>query len=553
MELTRRELLAVGTAALAGTEARAAGATRGTSAAGDGLPVPVPPEIKREIAKAYARFRVWKGDDATVVFPLISDVHDENEPVIKPPATPLERWWQKLHVLYANFAARRFGADFVADLGDIGMDRWTKGGLPDWETHMKPRLELERRLYAGLDMPVLFACGNHDLGHANKRISSKEWAALLNVPQQRAGRGATALGPHGDYGYLDLPSKRTRVLLLDTSVDAPGGSRISPDETAWAARTLDATPDGWRLVVLSHICLDPQLGVWTIEAGVRNDPPGFREMRTALERFAAARRTQVLTFSGHSHCDCERERNGVVYAITQSLGTAPFRAVPADGRYRQVNRACETLVDFVALKPASGDCRVFRVGVGGEAADRDLSGNANRGAVAAVFRDGALHLTVPGVAGRTAFAVAAGDARRKNMTAETRDGIRFVWIDNVGGEVNRAQFDFFNRERQAREPLAVVLAVPLYMPGLSVAEAPCGHPGWRMPPDHPEAAVRTGWLGGGHSHITCHFRWNVLHAPRLAGIFSAFGDASFSAVCDSAFQVVGPAGSGLAVSVNGAS
>lgn len=551
MELTRRELLAAGTAALAGADSFAAGKPGGAGA-GDRMPVPVPPEIKREIAKAYARFRAWKGDDETVVFPLVTDVHDENEPVVKPPKTPLEHWQQKLHVLYANFAARRFGADFVADLGDIGMDRWTKGGLPDWETHMKPRLALQRQLYAGLEVPVLFACGNHDLGHARKRISSKEWAELLNVPQRREGRGATALGPNGDYGYLDLPSKRTRVLLLDTSVDAPGGSRISPDETDWVARTVVATPEGWRLVVLSHICLDPQLGVWTIDAGVRSDPPGFREVRTALERFAASRRMQVFAFCGHSHCDCERERNGVVYAITQSLGTTPFRAVPADGRYRLVDRGRETLVDFVALKPASGDCRVFRVGAGGEAADRDLSGNANRGAVAAVFRDGALRLVVPGVAGRTAFTVAVGDARRKNMTAETRDGIRFVWIDNAGGEVSRAQFDWFNRERQAREPLVVVLAEPLYMPGLSVAEAPCGHPGWRMPPDHPEAAVRTGLIAGGHSHVTCHFRWNVLHAPRLIGIFSAFGGSAFSAVCDQAFQAVGPAESGLRVSVNGA-
>ena len=63
-----------------------------------------------------------------------------------------------------------------------------------------------------------------------------------------------------------------------------------------------------------------------------------------------------------------------------------------------------------------------------------------------------------------------------------------------------------NERREEVVLVALVLSVPLYMPGLSVGEAPCGHPRWKMPPDHPEIRKRVGWLGGGHSYTTFYFR-----------------------------------------------
>ena len=71
-----------------------------------------------------------------------------------------------------------------------------------------------------------------------------------------------------------------------------------------------------------------------------------------------------------------------------------------------------------------------------------------------------------------------------------------------------------------------------------------------MPPDHPEIKKRVGWLGGGHSYTTFYFRWNVLHAPRMVGVFSAYGMSSFSASCDGVFQAVASASTKLHVNVN---
>ena len=548
MEMTRRGLFAAG-AAIVGTEALAAAKPSG-EIPGEFSYIPLPSLIKGEIEKTYARFCAWKGGDEAVVFPILTDIHDETTNEVKVPKTWLDFWQQKLHVLYAKYAAQKFGADFIADLGDIGMDRWQGGKPAPWAEHMKPRLELEYKLYDGLDIPVLFSCGNHDLGHPQKHITTKEWASYLNIPQQRNRKGATALSPDGDYGYLDLAAKRTRIVFLNTSVDSVGGDNISNEELAWVGSALRSTPQGWRLCVLSHVCLDPHLGCWVIENDNIRQPNGFPEMRALLEKFAAERKMPVYAFAGHSHCDFEREMNGVVYAITQSLGTTPFQAIPGHGRYQVVDRGHQTIFDFVALKPASGDCRMFRVGAGGEAADRDLSTNADRGSVAAVCTGDRVRLTVPGVVERCSFSVSTDDAKRKNLTAETRDGIRFVYIDNAGGELTQEQFDFFNREKVSRTPIALILSVPLYMPGLSVDEAPCGHPKWKMPPDHPEIKKRVGWLGGGHSYTTFYFRWNVLHAPRMVGVFSVWADKSFAATCDGVFQAVASASTGLHVNVN---
>ena len=550
MALTRRGLFAAG-AAIVGADALAA-ARMPEGIPGEYSFIPVPQNIRDEIAKTLARFRAWKGKDETVVFPVLTDVHDETKPVVHVPEKWLDFWEQKLHVLYAKYAAQRFGADFVADLGDIGMDRCQGGKAAPWAEHMKPRLELHYRLYDGLDVPVLFSCGNHDLGHSQRHITTKEWATYFNIPQRRNRKGATELGPTGDYGYLDLAAKRTRIVFLNTSVDSVGGEAISKEELAWIGPAVESTPQGWRLVVLSHICLEPHLGYWTLpgDNGV-HDGNGFPEMRAILEKFAAARKVPVIAIAGHSHCDFELEQNGVIYAISQCLGTTPFQAIPANGRYQVVDRGHQTIFDFVALKPANGDCRMFRVGAGGEAADRDLATNADRGSVAAAFAGGTLRLTVPGVMGSRSFTVSADEARRKNLTAETRDGIRFVYIDNAGGELTQEQFDFFNREKGSLTPVALVLSVPLYMPGLTVEEAPCGHPRWKMPPDHPEIRKRVGWLGGGHSYTTFYFRWNVLHAPRLVGVFSAYADRSFAASCDGVFQASAPAKSGLNVVING--
>jgi len=486
-----------------------------------------------------------------VVFPVVADMHSESEPVMKKP-TDWKGWWDsKMHLLYARRAARAFGADFFADLGDIGMDRWNKGGLPDWESHMKPRMELQYQLYSGCRIPVLFAVGNHDLGHPKFQISKQQWGECFNLRQKRERLGATQLGADGTWGYLDIPAKRTRAILLNTTDTGAMKEGVSAEQTEWLAGALDSTPAGWRVVALSHISLHETLGDWHNGAGKRHRrTDGFVRVRTLFERFAASRGTPVFSVAGHSHLDAEISENGVSYVVTQSYGTTPWQKIDPLTRYSLLNRNATLLVDMFALKPSTGEMRVFRIGHGGESADRVLPRDANLGARCAAFCGSEARLVVPGVSRTVRFRVSEGEAAQRDMTAETRDGIRFVWIDNKGGEITKAQFDFFAAESAGPAPVALILSVPLYMAGLSVEEAPCAHPDWKMPPGHPEIATRTGWLGGGHSNTTLHFRWNVVNAPRLAGVFCVYGRSAFSAVERGAVECSAPAGTTLDVAVN---
>lgn len=274
MKITRRSMLTMSAA----TAVAPGFAAKDMLDDPDGIAMIQFPEfVKPAIEKALARFREWKGDDETVVFPVVSDLHAEGEPKLKVPVTGIDWWDSKIHLLYACCAARAFESDFFADLGDIGMDRWQKGGLPSWESHMQPRLEIQYRLYRGMKMPIVFAVGNHDLGHTQKTITTREWGELFNLRQKKERVGATELGPDGDYGFLDLAAKKTRVLFLNTTSTGAMGKGISRAQTAWADKAVAGTPPGWRLVVLSHICLHRNMGRWLPETLERPDGEGFRK------------------------------------------------------------------------------------------------------------------------------------------------------------------------------------------------------------------------------------------------------------------------------------
>ena len=79
----------------------------------------VPEWANAQIEEALVRFEAWRGDEVTVVFPLISDMHAARPDF----ANPCDFHDPKYHVLLARTATERFGADFFGELGDIGFDR----------------------------------------------------------------------------------------------------------------------------------------------------------------------------------------------------------------------------------------------------------------------------------------------------------------------------------------------------------------------------------------------------------------------------------------------
>ena len=90
---------------------------------------PIPGWAQSEIDLTLARFQEWKGNDEVVAVPLVSDVHSEPRPDPTVNGDPEEPDWSdaKNHIYIAQRAAALFGADFMVDLGDIGMN----SGKPD--------------------------------------------------------------------------------------------------------------------------------------------------------------------------------------------------------------------------------------------------------------------------------------------------------------------------------------------------------------------------------------------------------------------------------------
>ncbi|MBP5566682.1 MAG: hypothetical protein J6X57_04240 [Bacteroidales bacterium] len=67
--------------------------------------------VKPQVKEAYKRFAAWKGDDEVLVYPILTDVHT------------CGRFSYK-HIGYGATAAKMFGADFMANLGDIGLNAY---------------------------------------------------------------------------------------------------------------------------------------------------------------------------------------------------------------------------------------------------------------------------------------------------------------------------------------------------------------------------------------------------------------------------------------------
>lgn len=333
----------------------------------------IPDYVDARIGEALARYRAWKGTDETVVIPTITDVHSWIAEIADPP----DFSDKKMHVLYCIRAGQAFGADFLAHLGDTGMDICRFDNTPGDESHMRRRLASERELMSAADLPWLFVFGNHERGNRKHLMKNGEIGRFFNVPELTRSLKPT-MGPDSDYGYVDLKGKRTRVFFLNTTQAHPHpGYRMGDDQLEFLERGLADVPKGWTVLVLSHYCLHPWLGAWwdVDDEGRpvnRNKPnPSIDRCRSLLERFAA--RTDVRlagAVCGDSHFDNAAELNGVRYVVSQGYGYCnPKSIAPGGSRFPggtgRVDTRNDLLIDVVAVKPVIGEMKVFRVGTDG--------------------------------------------------------------------------------------------------------------------------------------------------------------------------------------------
>lgn len=114
-------------------------------------------------------------------------------------------------------------------------------------------------------------------------------------------------------------------------------------------------------------------------------------------------------------------------------------------------------------------------------------------------------------------------AEGANPLCHTRvvKGVRFVSIDDSTNTVLPEQLAYWRREVATGEPLVLLMHIPLYLPGCTVAEGAVGHPDWGAATDpYWQVERRPRWPEGGHDAVTRTFRDEVFAAPNLLGVFT---------------------------------
>ncbi len=358
---------------------------RGDEAAGREFP-PIPDWAENEIEAAYTRFKTWNGNDEdVVVFPIVTDLHSETHRNATVNGDPGKIDWSdtKNHVYIAQQAAVKFGADFMVDLGDIGIDRYTDY-VPSKPEDIYWRLAAQLRVYQDFTaVPVFFCIGNHDHGPDQFTISNRIFGETFNLPTLRRGVPIKT-GPDFDYGYYDIPKKSTRVFFLNSSDGAYYG--FSQEQLQFLADSL-RLPSGWTAVICQHFCVDRSIGVWLKASHIRaNRGDVWTAILQAFLHNQAGQADGVTwdftqnsdcrlagCLTGDSHYDNQGSIDGINHIISQGFGDVLKENMPDGAVNTKFDRLTETLIDVAVIKPGTRELKIFRIGAGGAERDRSFS------------------------------------------------------------------------------------------------------------------------------------------------------------------------------------
>lgn len=337
--------------------------------------VEIPDWAKAKIDETQKRIDAWKGDDLCVIFPYMTDIHSRSVTI----ADPIDWSDSKMHIYIGQQAARQMKVDFFADLGDMEIEM-----VPKTPEEVESMLASKQTIYRDFDLPALFSMGNHDHGK-NRIVSSDRFGEMFNG--MTAAKGfKLVFGESQSWGFYDLPEKKTRVFFTNTSDDGYYGLSVS--QLQFIADHLADLEEGWTAVIMQHFCVQVVIGHWTswpnchaknedvfikmCEDFVANRSGGMNGVKWD---FTANKDTRLAgCFYGDSHFDHHLLSNGVHYSISQGYGGVNPKELPDDQAvHTNFNRASECLVDVVVIKPEKREVKIFRVGAGGEARDREYT------------------------------------------------------------------------------------------------------------------------------------------------------------------------------------
>lgn len=127
-----------------------------------------------------------------------------------------------------------------------------------------------RKKFSHQIVPTIWCRGNHDTnGYVGERLTKQEAYNLIANKNVENGAVINASDPYGNYGYVDFPDKKVRVIFVNTSDNDMMGTKATDDpshaaplissfnvsatQLQWIAdKALSFNQSGWNVVFVSH-------------------------------------------------------------------------------------------------------------------------------------------------------------------------------------------------------------------------------------------------------------------------------------------------------------
>ncbi len=334
---------------------------------------PVPEFVMRQAGETFQRYIEWKNGEETLVFPVITDVHTNDRETYR-------------HVGYLAHTDRLFSYDFMVNLGDIGLNI----GSPHDDAGLSRQIvEWTRSEMAEFPGVFLYVAGNHDWdGGEGTHLTSKYLSDVFQSPAHRYADGNMHLVEGTVYGYYDVPEKRVRMILLNSSAT----ETLSGDyycygkkQLDWLTGLLNDTPIGMDVIILSHF-MPHRMGHWKPKHNIPRPATSilthlladYVNRRAGGEQevtwdFTHASGSLVGVVAGDSHVNNFICDDGVNYFVTQGYGNVGKENMQEGQRRAEFNYRESLCCDVVAVKLKSKEVRVFRIGAGGKEFDQEFT------------------------------------------------------------------------------------------------------------------------------------------------------------------------------------
>ena len=316
--------------------------------------------VRPQIKEALERYKAWKGDDETVLYPILTDVHT------------CGRFSYK-HIGHGVTAAKAFGADFMANLGDIGLNAYPATADSAYAREILDNTRAQMDKYDGV---WIYTPGNHDWDAGEGKYLSEEYlTGFFQKPWEARAGGNLHLTPGKTYGYYDIPSKDFRIIFLNSQgTGTRDGEYYVFDEQQldWLQGLLDRTPETTTVIVTAHYTPHP-LGRWT---GTKPELHRFdlnEKLMGILAAFKEHGGKLAAMVTGDSHVNFHTIYNGVDYFVSQGYGWVVKDLMLQGQEHAEFKYQDSLCIDVVALKPSKREFHSFRIGAGGS--DFDCSFN----------------------------------------------------------------------------------------------------------------------------------------------------------------------------------